>query len=214
MALAGGVNIMTGIKQLPGSGQSRILEPSGQCKPFDQAADGYCRSEGGGLVVLKLLDQALAEGDQILGVISGIATNQGRLSSSITVPHSPAQKKLHQTVLRQAGMNSDQVCYVEAHGTGTQAGDPLEVASIREVFGGQDRTDLLNIGSLKGNIGHTETAAGVSSLLKALAMIGHASIPPQASHKSLNPKIPALGVNKMSVASNLLVGRRSSWRPV
>lgn len=203
MALAGGVNIMTGINNFLDLAKAGFLSPTGQCKPFDQAADGYCRSEGGGLVVLKLLDQALAEGDQILGVISGIATNQGGLSSSITVPHSPAQKKLYQTVLRQAGMNSDQVSYVEAHGTGTQAGDPLEVASIREVFGGQDRTDLLNIGSLKGNIGHTETAAGVSSLLKVLAMIGHASIPPQASHKSLNPKIPALGVDKMSVASKL-----------
>ena len=203
MALAGGVNIMTGINNFLDLAKAGFLSPTGQCKPFDQAADGYCRSEGGGLVVLKLLDQALAEDDQILGVIPGIATNQGGLSSSITIPHSPAQKKLYQTVLRQAGMNSDQVSYVEAHGTGTQAGDPLEVASIREVFGGQDRTDLLNIGSLKGNIGHTETAAGVSSLLKVLAMIGHASIPPQASHKTLNPKIPALGVDKMSVASKL-----------
>lgn len=203
MALAGGVNIMTGINNFLDLAKAGFLSPTGQCKPFDQAADGYCRSEGGGLVVLKLLDQALADSDQILGVISGIATNQGGLSSSITVPHSPAQKKLYQTVLRQAGIKSDQVSYVEAHGTGTQAGDPLEIASIREVFGGQDRTNLLNIGSLKGNIGHTETAAGVASLLKILAMINNASIPPQASHKSLNPKIPALEVDKMSIASKV-----------
>lgn len=94
-------------------------------------------------------------------------------------------------------MKPHQVSYVEAHGTGTQAGDPLEIASIREVFGGQDRTDLLNVGSLKGNIGHAETAAGVASLLKILAMINKASIPPQASHKSLN-----------------LDGRPTYWRPV
>jgi len=203
MALAGGVNIMTGINNFLDLAKAGFLSPTGQCKPFDQAADGYCRSEGGGLVVLKLLSQALADGDQVLGVIPGIATNQGGLSSSITIPHSAAQKKLYQTVLRQAGMKPDQVSYVEAHGTGTQAGDPLEIASIREVFGGQDRTDLLNVGSLKGNIGHTETAAGVAGLLKILAMINNASIPPQASHKSLNPKIPALGVDKMSIASKV-----------
>lgn len=207
MALAGGVNIMTGINNFLDLAKAGFLSPTGQCKPFDQTADGYCRSEGGGLVVLKLLDQALAEGDQILGVIPGIATNQGGLSSSITIPHSPAQKKLYQTVLRQAGMQSNQVSYVEAHGTGTQAGDPLEMASIREVFGGQDRTDELNVGSLKGNIGHAETAAGVASLLKVLAMINNARIPPQASHKSLNPKIPALGVDKMSVASKITLWR-------
>ena len=103
-------------------------------------------------------------------------------------------------------MQSNQVSYVEAHGTGTQAGDPLEMASIRQVFGGQDRTDELNVGSVKGNIGHAETVAGVASLLKVLAMINNAKIPPQVSHKSLNPKIPALGVDKMSVVLKLLFG--------
>lgn len=203
MALAGGINIMTGINNFLDLAKAGFLSPTGQCKPFDQAADGYCRSEGGGLVVLKLLSQALADGDQILGVVPGIATNQGGLSSSITIPHSPAQKKLYQTVLRQAGMQPEQVSYVEAHGTGTQAGDPLEIASIREVFGGADRTDSLNVGSLKGNIGHAETGAGVASLIKVLAMINNVGIPPQASHKSLNPKIPALEVDKMSIASRL-----------
>ena len=100
-------------------------------------------------------------------------------------------------------MKSDQVSYVEAHGTGTQAGDLSEVASIRKVFGGHDRTNLLSIGSLKGNIGHAETAAGVASVIKVLAMISNASIPPQASHKVLNPKIPDLGVDKMSIAPKL-----------
>lgn len=192
---------MTGMNNFLDLAKAGFLSPTGQCKPFDQAADGYCRSEGGGLIVLKPLDQALADGDQILGVIPSIATNQGGLSSSITIPHSPAQKKLYQTVLHQAGLKSDQVSYVEAHGTGTQAGDPLEIASIREVFGGQDRISPLSIGSLKGNIGHAEAAAGVASVLKILAMINNASIPPQASHKILNPKIPALEKDKMSIAS-------------
>lgn len=203
MALTGGVNIMSGINNFLDLAKAGFLSPTGQCKPFDQAADGYCRSEGGGLVVLKLLSQALVDGDQILGVIPGIATNQGGLSPSLTIPSSPAQKKLYQTVLHQANMKPEQVSYVEAHGTGTQAGDPLEIASIREVFGGPDR-GLLNIGSIKGNIGHAETAAGVAGLLKVLAMLNNAGIPPQASHKFLNPKIPALGVDNMGIATELV----------
>ena len=203
MALTGGVNIMTGMNNFLDLAKAGFLSPTGQCKPFDQSADGYCRSEGGALVVLKQLRQAMADGDQILGVIPGIATNQGGLSASITIPHSPAQKKLYQTVLRQANLTSEQVSYVEAHGTGTQAGDPLEVASIREVFGGKDREHLLNIGSLKGNIGHTETAAGAASLLKILTMMQNVKIPPQASHNSLNPKIPPLELDKMTIASKV-----------
>ena len=200
MALTGGVNLITGINNFLDLAKAGFLSTTGQCKPFDQAADGYCRSEGGGLVVLKLLSQALADGDQILGVIPAVSTNQGGLSASLTIPHSPAQKKLYQSVLRQANMKSDQVSYVETHGTGTQAGDPLEMASVREVFGGPDR-GLLNIGSLKGNIGHAETAAGVASLLKILAMLQNSGIPPQASHQSLNPKIPALGNDNMAIAA-------------
>ncbi len=203
MALTGGINIISGINNFLDLAKAGFLSPTGQCKPFDQAADGYCRSEGGGLVVLKLLSQALVDGDQILGVIPGIATNQGGLSPSLTIPSSPAQKKLYQTVLHQANMKPDQVSYVEAHGTGTQAGDPLEIASIREVFGGPDR-GLLNIGSVKGNIGHAETAAGVAGLLKVLAMLNNAGIPPQASHQSLNPKIPALGVDNMGIATEFV----------
>ncbi|MCJ1359582.1 MAG: hypothetical protein MMC33_009584 [Icmadophila ericetorum] len=204
MALTGGVNIITGIHNYLDLAKAGFLSPTGQCKPFDQSADGYCRSEGAGLVVLKLLSRAVADGDQILGVIPSVSTNQGGLSSSITIPHSPAQQKLYQTVLRQAGMKLEQVSYVEAHGTGTQAGDPLEIASIREVFGSPERNDLLHIGSLKGNLGHCETAAGVASLIKVLAMINKRSIPPQANHQTLNPKIPALGPDRMAIASELL----------
>ena len=201
LALTGGVNLMTGINNYLDLAKAGFLSPTGQCKPFDQSADGYCRSEGAGLVVLKMLNQAVADRDQILGVIPGVATNQGGLSSSITVPSSSAQIKLYKTVLRQAEMKPDHVSYVEAHGTGTQAGDPLEVASIRKVFGGADRSSLLHLGSLKGNMGHCETAAGVAGLLKVLAMIKECRIPPQASHSSLNPKIPALGPDKMCIAS-------------
>ncbi|KAL9606215.1 MAG: hypothetical protein Q9179_000612 [Wetmoreana sp. 5 TL-2023] len=198
-ALAGGINIMSGIHNYLDLGKAGFLSPTGQCKPFDESADGYCRADGGGLVVLKALSQAVKDNDQILGVVPAVATNQGGLSPSITIPSSPAQKKLYQSVLRQSGMAADQVTYVEAHGTGTQAGDPLEIASIREVFGGPQRSSRLDIGSLKGNIGHSETGAGVASLLKVLAMIHHRRIPPLASHKSLNPKIPELAPDKMHI---------------
>ena len=180
-----------------------FLSPSGQCKPFDSAADGYCRSEGVGLVVLKSLNQALADQDQVLGVISGASTNQGGLSPSLTVPHSAAQVKLYRNILHQAGMTPEQVSYCETHGTGTQAGDPLEIASVREVFGSSERQNLMSIGSIKGNIGHCETAAGVAGLLKALVMVNKAAIPPLASHKSLNPKIPALEPDKLAITKGL-----------
>ena len=198
-ALTGGINIITGINNYLDLAKAGFLSPTGQCKPFDKSADGYCRSEGAGLVVLKLLSQAVTDGNQILGVIPGSSTNQGGLSSALTIPSSPAQVKLYQTCLRQAGMKPEQVSYVEAHGTGTQAGDPLEVASVREAFGGSDRKHLLHLGSIKGNLGHCETAAGVAGLLKVLAMIQKSSIPPLASHSSLNPKIPDLAPDKMCV---------------
>ncbi|KAL2257749.1 hypothetical protein VTK26DRAFT_9223 [Humicola hyalothermophila] len=197
MAVAGGVNIITGVQNYIDLGKAGFLSPTGQCKPFDGKADGYCRSDGAGLVVLKKYSDAIADGDEIMGVITGAATNQGGLSSSITVPHSESQIELYKRVLSQSKMQADHVTYVEAHGTGTQAGDPLEIASLREVFGGSERISNLHIGSLKGNIGHCETAAGVAGLLKVLAMLRQGKIPPLASHKSLNPKIPALAPSKM-----------------
>ena len=203
MALAGGVNIMSSIHNYMDLGKAGFLSPTGQCKPFDENADGYCRAEGAGLVVLKLLKDAISEGDQILGVIPGVATNQGGLSPSITIPSSSAQIQLYKNILSQAQMRSDQVNYVEAHGTGTQAGDPVEVASIREVFGGPQRSNPLHIGSIKGNIGHCETAAGVAGLIKVLAMINKGSIPPLTSFKKLNPKIPALQADGMCIDLDL-----------
>lgn len=194
MALGGGVNLITGIHNYLDLAKAGFLSPSGQCKPFDGAADGYCRSEGAGLIVLKRLNQALIDGNQILGVITGASTNQGGLSPSLTVPHSAAQVQLYEDILHQAGMKPVQVSYCETHGTGTQAGDPLEIASVREVFGGPKRQDFMHVGSIKGNIGHCETAAGIAGLLKALLMVNKAAIPPLASHKSLNPKIPPSGL--------------------
>ena len=205
LALAGGVNVMTGVNNFLDLAKAGFLSPSGQCKPFDAAADGYCRSEGGGLVVLKKLASALSDGDHILGIIPGIAHNQGGLSTTITLPHSAAQCDLYRAVLRQACLDPHQITFVEAHGTGTPAGDPLEMESIRQVFGGSERHEVLSVGSLKGSIGHAETAAGVASLLKVLTMIWKGSIPPQASHKIFNPQIAPIAPHKMEIASKLTV---------
>ncbi|TVY45279.1 3-methylorcinaldehyde synthase [Lachnellula subtilissima] len=203
MALAGGINIITGINNYLDLGKAGFLSPTGQCKPFDQSADGYCRSDGAGLVVLKKLKQAIIDGDHIMGVIPGIATNQGGLSASITVPDSGAQQALYQRVIQQSGLQPDQVTYIESHGTGTQAGDPLEMDSIRSVFGSPSRSDTAFVGSIKGNIGHCETAAGVASLLKVLAMLKHGQLPPQANHQRLNPKISPLREDGLDITQSL-----------
>lgn len=203
MALAGGINIITGINNYLDLAKAGFLSPTGQCKPFDADADGYCRSDGAGLVVIKKLNQAMADGDPILGVIPGVATNQGGLSASITVPHSAAQQALYRSVLEQARLPAEAVTYVETHGTGTQAGDPLEIESVRSLFARKSTNSRLYVGSVKGNIGHCETAAGVAGLLKVLAMLKHGKLPPQANHHRLNPKIAPLEPDGLAITRTL-----------
>ncbi|KAL8946954.1 MAG: hypothetical protein Q9222_006719, partial [Ikaeria aurantiellina] len=205
-ALVGGVNVISSINNYLDLGKAGFLSPSGQCKPFDKDADGYCRAEGVGLVFLTPLDQALQDNCRVLAVISGVATNQGGLSPSITVPHSPTQMSLYRKIAQQARMDPCEVSYIEAHGTGTQAGDPLEMASIREVFGGEQRTSILHVGSIKGNIGHCEAAAGIAGFIKAVMMIQKGEIPPLASHSRLNPKIPDLQKDRLAIAT-----RKQHW---
>ena len=141
--------MLTGVHNFLDLGKAEFLDPTGQYKPFDSAADGYCRGEGVGLVVLKPLSQAVVDGDEILGVIPGTDTTQGGLSSRITVPSISAQVSLYQKTLDVAGMKSSQISYIEAHGTGTQAGDPREVASISEVFGESHKGNSIPVGSSK-----------------------------------------------------------------
>lgn len=203
MALTGGVNIITGANNFLDLGRAGFLSPTGQCKPFDKHADGYCRAEGAGLVVLKRLAQAQADGDHIMAVIADARTNQGGLSPGITVPDVHAQANLFQTVLKGSRLQPEHVSYVECHGTGTQAGDPLEIASVRSVFGSPSRAVPLHVGSIKGNIGHCETAAGVAGLLKVVSMLEHGAVPPQASHRIWNPKIPPLEPDQMAVSMGL-----------
>jgi acyl transferase domain-containing protein len=215
IALAGGVNIITGVHNYFDLGKATFLSKTGQCKPFDDSGDGYCRADGVGLVVLKPLKQAVLDGDNIMGVIPAVATNQGGIGApGITVPDGIAQRALYRRLLEKSGLQPDDITYVEAHGTGTQAGDPVEMGSIREVFGGPKRSSTLYIGSLKANIGHCETAAGVASLLKVLTMFRNRGIPPLQGFKRLNHKIPALEPHKIHIPTELLPWDTVSGRRV
>ncbi|KAF2135593.1 uncharacterized protein K452DRAFT_260436 [Aplosporella prunicola CBS 121167] len=199
MALAGGVNVITSPNLYQNLGAASFLSPTGASRAFDAQADGYCRGEGVGAVVLKKLPSAIAEGDNILAVISGSAVGQNENCTPITVPHASSQAELYKKALDRAGIRPEQVTYVEAHGTGTPVGDPIECSSIRQLFGGPQRSHMLHLGSVKGNIGHTEAASGIAALIKVVLMIQRGVIPRQANFKTLNPRIPPLHPDRMAV---------------
>jgi polyketide synthase 12/myxalamid-type polyketide synthase MxaB len=189
MAIAGGVNLMLAPDLFVALSHSRMLAPDGRCKTFDAAADGFARSEGCGVVVLKRLSQARADGDRILAVIRGSAVNQDGPSSSLTAPNGPAQEQVVRSALAFAGIAPHEVGFIEAHGTGTQLGDPLEVKALGAVFGRRDQAEPLIIGSVKTNIGHLEAAAGVSGLIKVVLSLQHKTIPPHLHFATPSPHI-------------------------
>ena len=176
-----------------GLDRGRFLSPSGQCKPFDASADGYCRGEGCGVFVLKRLSDAIDENDRILGVIRGIEANQSGKAQSITHPHVPTQVALFDRLLSSSGVDANSVNVVEAHGTGTQAGDKNEMRSIRQVLAvGRLPDNPLYVTSIKANIGHLEAASGCAGLAKVLLMFHRQVIPQQISLRTLNPGITPL----------------------
>ncbi|AEO67410.1 uncharacterized protein THITE_2050784 [Thermothielavioides terrestris NRRL 8126] len=199
MALAGGVNVITSPALWQNLAAASFLSPTGASRAFDASADGYCRGEGAGLVLLKPLSRATADGDAILAVITGSAVNQGANCTPITVPHSDSQSALYKKALSQAGTDPQDVTFVEAHGTGTPVGDPIEVESIRKTFGGPNRVHELFLGSVKDNIGHTEAASGAAALIKTVLMMQKRAVPKQANFKRLNPKIPALEPDRITI---------------
>lgn len=172
-----------------GLARAHFLSSTGQCKPFDASADGYCRGEGCGLVVLKKLSRAIEEGDHIYGVIRGTGLNQCGTAKSITHPDAGTQADLFKQVLRSSRTTPDSINVIEAHGTGTQAGDYAETTSLRAVFGPRPQSNPLYLNSVKGNIGHAEAASGVAGLSKLLLMMENKKITPQASHRQLNPRL-------------------------
>jgi acyl transferase domain-containing protein len=189
-----------------------FLSPTGASKAFDETADGYCRGEGAGYVVLRKLRDAVRHGDSILGIIAGSAVNQGDNSSSIVVPDAKSQLDLFKKALTRARALPTDVTYIEAHGTGTQVGDPIEFKSIRETFGGPHRLNNVFVGSVKDNIGHTEASSGAASLLKTILMMQKDTIPKQANYVRLNPKIQPLGKDHVVIPERSVEWRTSKPR--
>lgn len=201
-AVAGGVALFTSPYLYENLSAAHFLSTTGATKPFDVKADGYCRGEGVGLVVLKKLSAAVADGDDILGIIAGSAVNQNNNCVPIMVPHSSSQSHLYQRVADQAGISSRDVSFVEAHGTGTPVGDPIEIESIRRVFGGPQRRSPLFVSSVKGNIGHLEGASGIAALIKTILQMENRTACVQASFSFLNPKIPPLEPDHIKIPTS------------
>ena len=188
MALTGGISLHLHPYGFLIFSKATMLSRTGRCQVFDEAGDGYVRSEGGGVFLLKDLDQALTDGDRILAVVASSVVNTDGYKSGLTVPNPAAQIQLMERACELAGIEADEIDYLEAHGTGTAVGDPLETRAIGAAIG-QKRTLPLPIGSIKSNMGHLETASGVAGLAKALGVITHREVPATIKIQRLNPKI-------------------------
>ncbi|HVI45850.1 MAG TPA: SDR family NAD(P)-dependent oxidoreductase [Chitinophaga sp.] len=189
-ALVGGVNLCLHPWKYISFSKARMLSPDGQCKTFDKDANGYVPGEGIGLVLLQRLDDAVASGNHIYGVIKGSAVNHVGRTASVTAPSVAAQEQLILTACKDAGISAETITYVEAHGTGTSLGDPIEVEALSRAFRTlTDRKQFCHIGAVKTNIGHLEAAAGVAGLIKVLMMMKHAQIVPTCNIGELNPLI-------------------------
>jgi 3-oxoacyl-[acyl-carrier-protein] synthase II len=189
LALAGGVNRILTPETSLNFAKARMLSASDRCKSFDQSADGFVRSEGCGVVVLKRWREAVQDGDTIWGAILGSAVNHDGRASGLTVPNGTAQQALIRQALSQSGVEPTQVRYVETHGTGTALGDPIEVNALGEIFGKRELNQPLILGAVKTNIGHTEAAAGVAGLIKTLLALHHQEIPANLHFQTPNSQI-------------------------
>ncbi|HEU5333226.1 MAG TPA: SDR family NAD(P)-dependent oxidoreductase [Actinocrinis sp.] len=208
LALAGGVAVMTTPKMHVWTSKTGMLSPTGASAPFDASADGIVLGEGVGVVVLKPLARALADGDHVHGVIRATGVNGDGHTNGITAPSAGAQAELISRVHRRAGIGPEDIGYIEAHGTGTPLGDPIEVKALNDVFRrSTDRSAFCALGSVKGNIGHTTMSAGIAGLLKVLLALRHRRIPPSAGFATPNPHID-LEAGPFYVPSEL-----SEWTP-
>ncbi|KAI0595125.1 putative polyketide synthase [Biscogniauxia sp. FL1348] len=196
MAVAGGMNVLTNSDAFAGLSNGHFLSKTpNACKTWDSEADGYCRADGVGSIVMKRLEDAEADNDNILGVILAAATNHSAEAVSITHPHAGHQSYLGRQIMNRAGIDPLDVGFVEMHGTGTQAGDAEEIQSVTNVFAPltkrRSAKNPLYIGAVKSNVGHGEAAAGITALVKVLLMLQKNAIPPHVGIKnSLNPKFP------------------------
>lgn len=188
MALVGGVSLLLAPQSFVGFCAASMLSPRGRCHAFGAQADGYVRSEGGGVVLLKPLGAALAAGDPIRGVIRGTGVNSDGRTTGLSLPNREAQAALLDQIYTGFGLDPAQLCYLEAHGTGTPAGDPIEASALGEVLGLR-RAAPLPIGSVKTNVGHLEAGSGMAGLLKAMLVAEHGIIPASLHSAEPNPHI-------------------------
>jgi 3-oxoacyl-[acyl-carrier-protein] synthase II len=193
VAIAAGVNLVLSARTTRGVSLTGALSPDGRSRPFDARANGFVRAEGGGAVVLKRLADARRDHDRVLAVLEATALNQDGRCGSFAAPNEHAQVRLLRSLLDRAGRRPDDITLVEAHATGTPVGDPVEVAAALRVLAAGERDRPLLLGSVKGNIGHAESAAGVLSLIKAVACLNRRQVPPQANLEQLNPAIDLAG---------------------
>jgi acyl transferase domain-containing protein/NADPH:quinone reductase-like Zn-dependent oxidoreductase/NADP-dependent 3-hydroxy acid dehydrogenase YdfG/acyl carrier protein len=194
-ALAGGVNILINPQGYAGFSSASMLSPTGRCRAFSEHADGFVRSEGGGLVLLKRLADAVDDGDRIHGVVVASGTNNDGHTPGLALPSATAQQALLSEVYRGAGIAPDELVYLEAHGTGTQAGDPIECEAVGRALGRGRSLGALPIGSVKSNVGHLEAASGIAGLLKSLLVLQHRRLPATLHAEPPNPKIDFGGLN-------------------
>ncbi len=191
LALAGGVNLLLSSEIAANFAEAGFLAPDGHCKSFDARADGYVRSEGVGVVVLKPISQALADGDPVYALIRGGAVNQDGRSNGLTAPSRQAQERVLRDAYRNAGVSPTDIHYVEAHGSGTLLGDPIEARALGAILaGGRTDEQACVIGSVKANLGHLEAAAGIAGLIKTALSLHQRTIPPSLHFESPNPHIP------------------------
>ncbi|KMW70467.1 type I polyketide synthase, partial [Limnoraphis robusta] len=189
-ALAGGVNRIISPEFSINFSKAKMLASDGRCKSFDAAADGFVRSEGCGIIILKRLSDAIANGDKVLAVIRGSAINQDGRSSGLTVPNGPSQQAVILQALENSKVNPAQINYIEAHGTGTSLGDPIEIGALGAVFRHTHTSEKpLIVGSVKTNIGHLEAAAGIAGLIKVVLALQYENIPLHLHFKTPNPHI-------------------------
>ncbi|HVK63790.1 MAG TPA: beta-ketoacyl synthase N-terminal-like domain-containing protein, partial [Polyangium sp.] len=196
LALAGGVNLMLSAALTDLLSKTGALSPDGRCRAFDAQANGFVRGEGCGVVVLKRLSDALADGDRIHALIRGSAVNQDGRSTGLTAPNVLSQQTLLRQALESARVSPAEIGYVETHGTGTSLGDPIEIEALSAVLGAP-RPDgsVCALGAVKTNMGHLEAAAGVAGLIKAVLSLQHQKIPPNLHYKTLNPRISLDGTS-------------------
>ncbi|MER6615751.1 type I polyketide synthase [Streptomyces xantholiticus] len=191
VALAGGVTLVLASRTTRSFVRMGMLSPTGRCRAFDAAADGFVRGEGCAVVVLKRLHDAVRDGDRVLAVVRGSAVNQDGRSDGLAAPSAAAQEALFRQALARAGVDSGEVGMIEAHGTGTPVGDPVEFMSLARVYGrGRDRCAL---GSVKTNLGHLEPAAGVTGLMKAVLCLQQGVVPPSLHFTRWNPAVAPEG---------------------